>query len=40
MITFTSTADPRLANLPPPARPAVTTHLRTLRTICGREPDP
>lgn len=40
MITFTSTADPRLASLPPPARPIVSAHLHTLHSICDREPDP
>lgn len=40
MIIFTSTADPRISSLPPPARPVVSAHLRTLRSICGREPNP
>lgn len=40
MITFTSTTDPRLASLPPPARSVVAAHLHILRSICGREPDP
>lgn len=40
MLTFTSTADPRLASLPPPALPVVAAHLHNLAAIFGREPGP
>ncbi len=36
MLTFTSTTDPRLYGLPPPAHPVVVNHLNTLMAIFGR----
>ena len=39
MLAFTSTTDPRLARLPPPARSIIINHLHTLRSLSHPKED-
>jgi hypothetical protein len=40
MLIFTSTTDPRIANIPPPYQVTILTALHTLSAITGPDPDP